>query len=110
MYKFIKLISYLARMSLLPNPFSNLIEDYFISEITNYIFGGIFVLLSYKMTGAWYSGKEKFIGSLGYLVNYTILTFLFLLITRFIIDIYLALLIFSIIYVIMFIIEFILFG
>lgn len=110
MYKFIKLISYLARTFLLPNPFSNLIEDYFISEITNYIFGGIFVLLSYKITGAWYSGKEKFVGGLGYLVNYTILTFLFLLITRFIIDINLALLIFSIIYVIMFIIEFILFG
>lgn len=110
MYKFIKLISYLVRAFLLPNPFSNLIDDYFIPEIINYIFGGIFGIIAYKMTGIWYSGNEKFIGSLGYLVNYIILTLLFLLVTGFIINIYLALLVFVIICAIMFMIEFTLFG
>lgn len=110
MYKFIKRISYLVRVFLLPNPFSNLIADYFISEITNYVFGGIFVIIAYKMTGAWYSGNKKFIGSFGYLVNYTILTLLFLLVTRFIINIYLALLVFVVICAIMFMAEVILFG
>lgn len=62
MYKILKLLSYLARHFLLPNPFANLFIDKNIAEIVNWIFGGILIPLSYILTGTWYDGEFKSLG------------------------------------------------
>ena len=110
MYHLIKVVSYLVRQFLIPNPFINLVKDPGIAEIVNWIFGGVLIPLSYFLTGTWYDGDVKFIGSLGFLFNYAILTGLFLLITKFIINLYLVAFLLILGYVILCIVESKLFG
>lgn len=105
MYQLIKIFSYLIRQFLLPNPFINLFKDSGMAEIINWIFGGILVPLAYFLTGTWYDGGAKAIGSFGFLINYAILTGLFLLITKFIINIYLVAFLFTSGYIILCIVE-----
>ena len=62
MYEIIKLLSYLIRQFLLPNPFTNLIKDPSQATIVNWIVGGIFIPLSYVLTGTWYDKKTPVIG------------------------------------------------
>lgn len=114
LYYLIKVISYLVRQFLIPNPFANLIKNPGTAEIVNWIFGGILVPLAYFLTGIWYDGDVKFIGSLGFLFNYAILTGLFLMIIKFIIkfiiNLYLVAFLFILGYVILCIVESKLFG
>ncbi len=105
MYHLIKLLSYLARQNLLPNPFSNLFGDQNVAEVMNWIFGGILVPFAYTLTGIWYNGEAKMIGSIGFFVNYALLTGLFLLITKFFTNLYLIMLLSTIGYIILCVIE-----
>ena len=110
MYKIISVLSYLIRQFCLPNPFANLFEDQNIATIVNWVCGGIFIPLAYILTGTWYDGDEQFVGSLGFLFNYVILTSLFILITKFITNLYLALFLFIVVYITLCIVENRLFG
>lgn len=110
MYQLIKIFSYLVRQFLIPNPFANLIKNPGTAEIVNWIFGGILVPLAYFFTGIWYDGDIKFIGSLVFLFNYAILTILFLMINKFITNLYLVVFLFILGYAILCIIESKLFG
>ena len=71
------IISLLIRQYCLPNPFINMFDPN-IATIVNWVFGGIFIFLAYIKTGIWYRREWKlyWLGSLGFLVNYTILTYL----------------------------------
>lgn len=60
------------------------------ATIVNWIYGGIFIPLAYILTGTWYSGEAKPIGSFGFFINYAILVGLFMLITKFITNLYLV--------------------
>ena len=110
MYQLIKVFSYLVRQFLISNSFTNLIKNPGTAEIVNWIFGGVLVPLAYFLTGIWYDGNVKFFGSLGFLFNYAILTGLFLLITKFITNLYLVTFLFILGYVILCIVESKLFG
>ncbi len=101
--EFISIMSYLARQFILPNPFANIFVSPVYAEIVNWIFGGIFVPLSFLLTKIWYvSGiNEKWEGSLGFFVNYCILTGLLLLISKFISNIYWIIGIFVVVYLIL---------
>ncbi len=110
MYKLISVLSYLIRQFCLPNPFTNLFEDSNIATIANWICGGIFITFAYVLTGTWYDGDEQFIGSLGFLFNYVIVTSLFMLITKFITNLYLVAFLFIVFYIILCIVENKLFG
>lgn len=102
--------SYLIRQFCFPNPFANIVKDSNIATIVNWICGGAFILLAYTLTGTWYNGGAKTIGSVGFFINYAILTVLFLLITKFIANLYLVVFLFILGYVILCIIENKLFG
>ena len=104
---FISTMSYLARQFILPNPFINIFENQGYAEIANWIFGGIFVPLAFLLTRTWYvSGvNEKWEGSLGFFVNYCVLTGLLLLISKFISDIYWIIGIFIAVYIILCFLE-----
>ena len=110
MYQLIKVFSYLVRQFLIPNPFTNLIKNPGTAEIVNWIFGGVLVPLAYFLTGTWYNGGAKAIGSFGFFINYAILTGLFLLITKFITNLYLITFLFILGYAILCIVESKLFG
>ena len=104
---FISIMSYLARQFILPNPFINIFENQGYAEIANWIFGGIFVPLAFLLTRTWYvSGvNEKWEGSLGFFINYCILTGLLLLMSKFISDVYWIIGIFVAVYIILCFVE-----
>lgn len=106
----VSIASYLIRQFCFPNPFSNIVKDPNTATIVNWICGSIFIPLAYVLTGTWYDGNVKFFGSLGFLFNYAILTGLFLLITKFITNLYLVAFLFILGYVILCIVESKLFG
>ena len=99
-------ISCFIRQFLLPNPFSNMFESG-TSELVNWIFGGILIALAYNLTGMWYVSKkgDYWKGSLGFLINFSILTGLILLISKFITNIYWVLGFFIFAYIILCFIE-----
>ena len=76
----VSITSYFIRQFCLPNPFINLFKDSNVATIVNWICGAIFIPLAYILTGSWYNGEIKFIGSFGFLVNYIFLTSIFILI------------------------------
>ena len=106
----VSIASYLIRQFCFPNPFSNLVKDPNIATIVNWICGGIFIPLAYILTGTGYNGGAKAIGSFGFFINYAILTGLFLMITKFITNLYLVVFLFILGYAILCIIESKLFG
>ena len=106
----VSIASYLIRQFCFANPFSNLVKDPNIATIVNWICGGIFIPLAYILTGTWYNGGAKAIGSFGFFINYAILTGLFLMITKFITNLYLVVFLFILEYAILCIIEIKLFG
>ena len=106
----VSIASYLIRQFCFANPFSNLVKDPNIATIVNWICGGIFIPLAYILTGTWYNGGAKAIGSFGFFINYAILTGLFLLITKFITNLYLITFLFILGYAILCIVENKLFG
>ena len=65
----VSITSYFIRQFCLPNPFINLFKDSNVATIVNWICGAIFIPLAYILTGSWYNGEIKFIGSFGFLVN-----------------------------------------
>lgn len=91
---------------MLPNPFSNLFESG-IAELVDWIFGGALIALAYILTGTWYVSKKWYYwkGSLGFLINFSILTGLILLISKFITNIYWVSGIFVCVYIILCILE-----
>lgn len=99
-------ISYFVRQFLLPDPFSNLFEPR-MDELVNYIFGGVLITLAYFLTRTWYVSKkgEYWKGSLGFLINFFILTGLILFISSFITNIYWVSGIFMFLYIILCFIE-----
>lgn len=100
----VSIVSYLIRQFCFPNPFSNLFEEN-TATLINWICGGVFIPLAYILTGTWYDGGAKAIGSFGFFINYSILTGLFLFITKFVDNIYLVIFLFLLIYVILCILE-----
>ena len=106
----VSIASYLIRQFCFANPFSNLVKDPNIATIVNWICGGIFIPLAYILTGTWYNGGAKAVGSFGFFINYAILTGLFLLITKFITNLYLVAFLFILGYAILCIVENKLFG
>ena len=106
----VSIASYLIRQFCFANPFSNLVKDPNIATIVNWICGGIFIPLAYILTGTWYNGGAKAIGSFGFFINYAILTGLFLMITKFITNLYLVVFLFILGYAILCIVENKLFG
>ena len=106
----VSIASYLIRQFCFANPFSNLVKDPNIATIVNWICGGIFIPLAYILTGTWYNGGAKVIGIFGFFINYAILTGLFLLITKFITNLYLVTFLFILGYAILCIVESKLFG
>ena len=106
MYKIVKYLSFLIRQFFLPNPFINIFNAT-TAEIINVMVGGIFIPLAYILTGTWYiSSKETaWIGSIGFLINYAILTLLLLLISYLIENIYLIVIVYMVAYVLLCIIE-----
>lgn len=106
----VSIASYLIRQFCFPNPFSNIVKDPNIATIVNLICGGIFIPLAYILTGTWYKGCAKSVGSFGFFINYVILTGLFLMTTKFITNLYLVAFLFILGYVILCIIESKLFG
>lgn len=106
----VSIISYLIRQFYFPNPFTNLFQNMNTATIVNWICGGIFITLTYILTGTWYNGGEKAIGSFGFFINYSLLTGLFLLITQFINNLYLVGILFVLVFVILCVVERKLFG
>ena len=106
----VSIASYLIRQFCFPNPFTNIVKDPNTATMVNWICGGIFISLAYVLTGACYKGGAKAVGSFGFFINYAILTCLFLLITKFITNLYLVAFFFILGYVILCIVESKLFG
>ena len=106
----VSIASYLIRQFCFANPFSNLVKDPNIVTIVNWICGGFFIPLAYILTGTWYNGGAMAIGSFGFFINYAILTGLFLMITKFITNLYLVAFLFILGYAILCIVENKLFG
>lgn len=106
----VSIVSYLIRQFYFPNPFANIVKDSNIATIVNWICGGIFIPLAYILTGTWYKGDAKTVGSFGFFINYAILTGLFLLITKFITNLYLVAFLFFLGYFILCVVESKLFG
>lgn len=105
-YTLVAGISYFIRQFLLPNSFSNLFESG-IAELVNWFFGGILIALAYILTGTWYVSKkgEYWKGSLGFLINFSVLTGLMLFISKFITNIYWVSGIFIFLYIILCFLE-----
>lgn len=105
-YTLVAGISYFIRQFLLPNPFSNLFESG-ITELVNWFFGGILIALAYILTKTWYVSKkgEYWKGSLGFLINFSVLTCLILFISKFITNIYWVSGIFIFLYIILCFLE-----
>lgn len=105
-YTLVAGMSYFIRQFLLPNPFSNLFESG-TAELVNWLFGGALIALAYILTGTWYVSKkgDYWKGSLGFLINFSILTGLILLISKFITNIYWVSGIFVCAYIILCILE-----
>lgn len=106
----VSIASYLIRQFCFSNPFSNIVKDPNTAIIVNWMCGGIFIPLAYILTGTWYNGGAKAVGNFGFFINYAILTGLFLLITKFITNLYLVAFLFILGYVILCIVESKLFG
>ena len=64
----VSIASYLIRQFCFANPFSNLVKDPNIATIVNWICGGIFIPLAYILTGTWYKGGAKAVGSFGFFI------------------------------------------
>ena len=98
MYKII----YILRQFMLPNPFMNMFEGG-MAEFVNYVFGVILIKLSYLLTGTWYVSRkgEYWIGSLGFLFNYSLLTGIMIAVSEVVSDVDWILGIFLFIYVIL---------
>lgn len=105
-YTLVAGVSYYIRQFLLPNPFSNLFESE-IAELVNWLFGGILIALAYILTRTCYVSKkgEYWKGSLGFLVNFSVLTGLILFISKFITNIYWVSGIFMFLYIILCFLE-----
>ena len=106
----VSIVSYLIRQFCFSNPFSNIVKEPNPATIVNWICGGIFIPLAYALTHTWYKGGATAVGSFGFFINYAILTGLFLLITKFITNLYLVAFLFILGYVILCIIESKMFG
>ncbi len=101
----ISITSYLIRQFCFSNPFSNAVENPNVAILVNWLCGGVFIPLAFILTGTWYKGGAKSIGSIGFFINYAIITGLFLLITKFVTNLYLAILLFIIGYFILCVVE-----
>ncbi len=111
MYRIISLLSFLVRQFVLPNPFINIVEENY-ADLVNLIFGGIIIAVAYIVTGTWYVSKkeDRWAGSLGFLLNYILLTFITIGVSYFIHNIYLLLVIMVFVVIALCIIESKLFG
>ena len=106
----VSIASYLIRQFCFPNPFSNIVKDPNTATVVNWVCGGVFIPLAYGLTHTWYKGGAKTVGSFGFFINYAILTGLFLLISKFITNLYLVVFLFILGYVTLCIVESKLFG
>lgn len=106
MYKIVSLFSFLFRQFILPNPFINIVSENY-AELFNYIFGGVFIVLAYTITGTWYTSRkeDRWKGSVGFFFNYTILTLATIAVSSLIHDVYWIAGIVFIIFIILCIIE-----
>ncbi len=85
---------------LLPNPFVNIIDPLY-ADLFNIIIGGFIIhILAYYITGCIYEkGSSPGLGSFLYLINYIAISGLIILITKYIKVIWLAVIVFLLIYI-----------
>ncbi len=79
MYKIVNIISIIIRQFVLPNPYIDLFEQKVYADCFNIVIGGLILhKLSFWLTGIIYTRgvDEPAEGSIGYLISYTVLTFL----------------------------------
>ena len=100
-------ISYFVRQFYFPNPFVNVFEDASTAEVFNWMFGGVFIPLAFLLTRTWYINgpHEKWEGVIGFFVNYFLITTLFLVISKFIADIYWLIGVFVFGYIVLLVVE-----
>lgn len=106
MYGIISFISFIIRQFLLPNPFKNILGTNW-AEIVNLIFGGVFVAMAYTITGSWYSSRKelRWLGSLGFFINYCLMTGITIVISKFVHNIYIIAGIIIVIFLLLCLIE-----
>ena len=100
MYGIIALISAWIRQFYLPNPFVNIIDPLY-ADLFNIIIGVFIIhILAYYITGCIYEkGSSPGLGSFLYLINYIVISGLIILITKYIKVIWLAVIVFLLIYI-----------
>ena len=102
MYKFIHLISALIRQFLLPNPYTNIIENKNCADLFNIIIGGTIIhFCAFFLTGlVYHRGVDSpASGSFGYLISYCYITGVITLIGYFISNIIVFIIVCLIIYI-----------
>lgn len=107
MYSFINVLSVFIRQFIMPNPYTNIINNQTYADLFNILIGGtILHISSYTLVGAIYRKGVDFpsTGSLLYLVFYIIFTLLITYVTYFIGSIKISIIVILCIYAILFLI------
>lgn len=102
MYKMINLISALIRQFVLPNPYVSFIDNEVYAELFNIFVGGtILHFLSFFLTGFCYTRgvDHPASGSFWYLLSYIYMTFVITIIGCFISNIWLAIIVLVVVYI-----------
>ena len=103
MFKIMHAISALVRQFLLPNPYASWFETEIYADLFNIVIGGVILhMLAYSLTGVAYTKgvDSPTAGSVGYLISYCYLTLIIILVGKLIVNIKMAIIIFTVIYVI----------
>lgn len=103
MYAIVSILGSILREVYLPNPFVNIFAAQGIADLFNLVIGGAIIgFLSYFLTGCIYErGKEPAIGSFLYTFNYALITLTFYAITLLIKNIIIAMIVYSILYILL---------
>ena len=107
MYNFVRMINALIREEIIPNPFEIISANKIISMIFTYIIGGsILHFISFNMVGIFYrKGQAPIVGSILYLFSYTFNVCLILNIHKLFPNIIMAISIYIILVIMIFIIS-----
>lgn len=103
MFKIMHVISAFVRQFLLPNPYASWFEMEIYADLFNIVIGGFILhILAYLLNGAAYTKgvDSPTAGSAGYLISYCYLTLIIILAGKLIVNIKMAIIIFTVIYVI----------
>ena len=107
MYRLISVISYIIRQYILPNPFIYMTSK---AESMNYIFGGLLIPLSFILTKFVELADSSISKSVFFLINYSLLTGIILIIGKICSIFWLAIVLFFVLYFLLCYIERIVFS